>query len=139
MLILAFPGMGKTPLSKKSGKYLDLDFGHYRESLKVSKDDELRLMRPFARLVNMYESDGFIVLSNDPKLMEFTHVDHVYLPRNFERSARKLGVSRETIDEWVHDWASMADKHSVPVTFLQLGLDHYLWTAKGNSKGGDRK
>lgn len=139
MLILAFPGMGKTPLSKKSGKYLDLDFGHYRESLKVSKDNELTLMKPFARLVELYEHDGFIVLSNDPKLMDFTKVDHVYLPSNYAYSARKMHVPVDQIGLWVDDWDTAAKNHNVPVTFLKSGLDHYLLPAKGNSKGGGGK
>lgn len=139
MKILAFPGMGKTPLSKKSGKYLDLDFGHFRESLNVSKDNELKLMKPFAKLAEMYEHDGFIVLSNDPKLLEFTQVDHMYLPGNVSYSARKLNVTPEQASRWVEDWLAAARKHHVPVTTLQTGLDHYLLPKRGNSKGGDGK
>lgn len=139
MKILAFPGMGKTPLSKKSGKYLDLDFGHFRESLNVSKDNELKLMKPFARLAEMYEHDGFIVLSNDPKLLDFTHVDHMYLPSNLSYSARKLKVEPKVVSDWVASWEAAARLHSVPVTNLQTGLDHYLLPKRGNSKGGDGK
>lgn len=133
MKILAFPGMGKTPLSLKSGKYLDLDFGHFRESLNVQKDDEQSLLKPFAKLMEMYENDGFVVLSNDPKLMSVTHIDRVYVPQHPRYAAKKLHVSKETIAEWIDDWIDTAIRHSVPVVPLRVGLDHYLLSASKNS------
>lgn len=133
MKILAFPGMGETPLSLKSGKYLDLDFGHFRESLNVQKDDEQKLIAPFAKLMEMYESDGFVVLSNDPKLMGATHIDRVYLPESTKWVAKKLGVSDSTAAEWIDDWHVRANKFSIPVVYLKVGLDHYLLSASKNS------
>lgn len=139
MKILAFPGMGKTPLSLKSGKYLDLDFGHFRESLNVQKDDERKLLKPFAKLMQMYEDNGFVVLSNDPKLMDVTKIDKVYLPRNPSYSARKMNVPVETVSEWISGWESDAKRHGVPVIKIDVGLDHYLLPHSKTQKGGDRK
>lgn len=137
MLILAFPSMGKTPLALKSGRYLDLDFGNFREALNYQKTDEHKLVKPFMNLVRLYESQGFIVLSNDPKLMRFA--THVYLPASAGRAANKLNVSKQTAWEWIQDWEREARKFNVPTTILKVGLDHYLPTAKGTRKVGDGK
>lgn len=140
MIILAFPGMGKTPLSKTIGKYLDLDFGHFREAFGKSKQDESQLLKPFARLARLYEDNGFIVLSNDPKLMQVLDVDRVYLPRNVKFAARKLNTSPEQVSKWIKDWEAAANKANVPVTFLSVGLDHYLQSARGKlKKGGESR
>lgn len=138
MLILAFPGMGKTPLSKKSGKYLDLDFGHFREALNVQKDNELSIMPAFSKLVRKYEDDGFVVLSNDPKLMKFAKVNKVFLPANLSDSAKKMGVSKEQVASWVADWKAEAEKYKVPTLEISVGLDHYLLSRKETRKGGER-
>lgn len=130
MKILAFPGMGKTPLAFKSAKYLDLDFGHFRQSLNVQKADEHKLLKPFARLMDLYEHDGFIVLSNDPKLMSVTDIDRVYLPANVVFAARKLNTDPGTAAQWVADWAEEAKRHQVPVVYLKVGLDHYLTSGR---------
>lgn len=134
MKILAFPSMGKTPLSLKSGKYLDLDFGHFRESLNVQKDDEQKLMKPFAKLMEMYEHDGFVVLSNDPKLLDYSHFSRMFVPRAVQRAAKKLGVSEDVARSWVDDWIRAAKQHNVPVTVLNVGLDHYLLSQRKTRK-----
>lgn len=126
MKILAFPGMGKTALALSNPKYLDLDFGHFRESLGVAKLDEQRLIPAFARLMEMYERDGYIVLSNDPKLLQRTHIDRVYVPTTIKFARRKLHVSKDTIKLWIDDWVDSALKANVPVIPLSTGLDKYL-------------
>lgn len=126
MIYLAFPGMGKTPLAKANGKFIDFDFGHFRQAMNKSKDNEQTLMPAFVRLMRLYERDGFIVLSNDPKIMEFTRVNKVFLPTNLSYSARKMNVSEGTVQEWVHDWEQQAQRCEVPVTYVSKGLDHYL-------------
>lgn len=138
MKILAFPGMGKTPLSKKSGKYLDLDFGHYRESLSVQKDNEAKILSSFQKLADMYERDGFIVLSNDPKLLDHGKWDKMYLPVDPKFAARKLQVDIPTAQQWINDWCIAAKEHQVPVIWVERGLDHYLLTGMGalNRKEG---
>lgn len=134
MKILAFPGIGKTPLALQSGKYIDLDFGHFREAMNITKSQEEQLLRPFAKLLEMYERDGFIVLSNDPKLLRFTKFNRVILPLKLKFSSRKLKVSEETINEWVSDWVKEANKFKVPVTFINVGLDTYLGGSNGKSR-----
>lgn len=129
MIILAFPGMGKTPLAKKYGSYIDLDFGHFRDAFSVAKQDEAKLLKPFAKLVKKYESDGFIVLSNDPKLMDVLDVDKVYLPAHPKYAAKKLGVDEPTADQWINDWRTAANQHHVQAYYLEKGLDHYLLSA----------
>lgn len=132
MVILAFPGMGKTPLTKRESRYIDLDFGFFRSALNVQKKDEAKLLKPFAKLAKMYADQGFIVLSNEPKLMGVLKVHHVYLPKDMKYSAKKMGVDINTISEWVEGWDTMAKKYHVPVTYISTGLDHYL----GRKKGG---
>lgn len=135
MVILAFPGMGKTPLTKRESGYIDLDFGFFRSALGVRKEDEATLLKPFAKLAKMYADQGFIVLSNEPKLMDVMRVTKVYLPKDVRYSARKLKVPVETAQEWVKGWDDMARKHSVPVVYLSTGLDHYLGKKGGHQNG----
>lgn len=125
MIYLAFPGMGKTPLSLKNGKYLDLDFGYFRTALNVSKEDEKKILPNFAKLVKLYENDGYIVLTNEPKLMEYLRISKVFLPKHPIYSARKLKVTVETVNEWIEGWESRAKKFNIPVIRV-AGLDHYL-------------
>lgn len=135
MIILAFPGMGKTPLAQKQGRYLDLDFGNYREAHDVSKDEEAKLLKSFAKLANIYVDQGYIVLSNEPKLMDVLKVRHVYLPKDSKYSAKKLGVDSDTVSSWIQDWEASARKHSIPVTYVSTGLDHYLGKKGGHRNG----
>lgn len=139
MKILAFPGMGKTPLSLKVGKYIDLDFGHFRDSLGVTKENEHKLLKSFANLMTRYEHDGFIVLSNEPKLVDYTSINHIYLPSNARFAAKKLKTSVDQASKWIADWEVLAKKANVPVTFIKVGLDHYLNPGSKAQKGGDRK
>lgn len=136
MILLAFPGMGKTPLAKSNGRYLDLDFGFFRTALKVHKDNEQALLSAFARMAKSYENSGYIVLSNEPKLMSVSKIDRVYLPKGkgLKYAARKLGTSESTTQEWVTGWAKQACKYNVPVTYVEVGLDHYLRNSKGGGK-----
>lgn len=126
MVILAFPGMGKTPLAKRNPKYLDLDFGFFRTAHGVAKEDEERLLVPFAKLVKLYESEGYVVLTNDPKLMKHLKVSRVLLPENHLYSARKLGVSVSKVTEWVAGWRESAKASNIPVTYVKGGLEYYL-------------
>jgi len=126
MIILAFPGMGKTPLVKRNGKYVDLDFGFFRSALDVKKENERSILPQFARLAKMYEKEGYIVLTNEPKLAEFLHVDRMFLPERRKFSARKMNVSENQIAEWISGWQEIAQKFNIPVTFISVGLDHYL-------------
>lgn len=135
MVILAFPGMGKTPLAKRRSRYLDLDFGFFRSALNVRKEDEATLLKPFAKLAKMYADQGFIVLSNEPKLMQVMKINHIYLPKDVKYSAKKLKVPVETAQEWVDGWVQDAKAHSVPVTFISTGLDHYLGKKGGHENG----
>lgn len=137
MVYLAFPSLGKTPLALKSGKYLDLDFGHFREAFNLGKDKEDTLIQPFAALVRKYENDGFIVLINDPKLIRTGVVTKVFLPKVVTRAAKKLRVPEDTANQWVQDWFREAEKYHLPVTFLDRGLDHYL-LCSGKTRTGRR-
>lgn len=139
MKILAFPGMGKTPLALQRGKYLDLDFGSFRDALGVPKEQERTLLKPFAKLMEKYEHDGFIVLSNDPKLMEVTRISKVYLPLILNYSATKLKVDVDTVTTWVNDWRILAKEHDVPVIWIKVGLDRYLAPKSTAQKGGNGK
>lgn len=125
MIYLAFPGMGKTPLSLKNGKYLDLDFGYFRTALNVSKEDERKILSNFAKLAKLYENDGYIVLTNEPKLIEYLRISKVFLPKHPIYSARKLKVTMDTVNEWISGWEDQAKKHNIPVIRV-AGLDHYL-------------
>lgn len=130
-LILAFPGMGKTPLSIRNGKYRDIDFGTFRSGMDVSKEDESTLLLPFANYLMAMDSDvnGLTFMTNEPKLMQLIHVDKVYLPSNYQASqycATKMGVTVRQIIEWKSDWYNMAQKYNVPVVFVDNGLDKYL-------------
>lgn len=126
MVMLAFPGIGKTPLAKRESRYLDLDFGFFRSALDVQKKDEAKLLKPFAKLAKMYADQGYVVLSNEPKLMEVMKIAKVYLPKDARYAAKKLNVSRDTANEWIQGWADAAKQHSVPVVWISTGLDHYL-------------
>lgn len=126
MIILAFPGMGKTPLARKDPRYLDLDFGFFRTALAVPKEDEAVLYAPFAKLAKMYANQGFIVLTNEPGLLTDVKIDQMYLPKDSKYSARKLKVDKATAEEWIAGWESAAKKNNVKVTYLSTGLDHYL-------------
>lgn len=126
MVILAFPGMGKTPLAKLDSKYLDLDFGFFRTALGVPKEREATLLKPFSKLARLYVDQGYIVLTNEPKLMEVMKISKVYLPKDAKYSAKKLKVPISTAEEWIQGWASDARKHSIPVVYVSTGLDHYL-------------
>lgn len=133
MVILAFPGMGKTPLAKQQGKYIDLDFGNFREAMGFSKAEEHKLHEPFIKLIRLYESQGYVVLSNDPGLMSVA--DIVYLPANPKFSARKLKVSETQVMDWINDWVERAERNHVRVRMIKVGLDHYLGkTQKGADK-----
>jgi hypothetical protein len=125
MIYLAFPGMGKTPLSLKNGKYLDLDFGYFRTALNVRKEDEKKILSNFAKLAKLYENDGYIVLTNEPKLIGYLKVSKVFLPKNPIYSARKLKVNMETVNEWISGWETLAKENHIPVIRV-AGLDHYL-------------
>lgn len=125
-IILAFPGMGKTPLSLKHRRYIDLDFGDYRNYKNVSKEKETILIEEFGNIALFLKSQGLWILSNEPKLIGVIPINHVYLPTDLSRSAAKLGVDVETVDTWVQGWKDTAIKHGIPVTFLKVGLDHYL-------------
>lgn len=133
MVMLAFPGMGKTPLAKRNPIYFDLDFGFFRTALNVPKEQEVKLLQPFAKLAKLYSDQGYIVLTNEPKLMQVMKITKIYLPKDVHYSARKMHVSNDQIQEWVDDWATMAKKYNVPVIWISTGLDHYL------AKGGHRK
>jgi len=126
MVMLAFPGMGKTPLAKRESRYLDLDFGFFRSALDVRKEDEATLLKPFAKLAKMYAEQGYIVLTNEPKLMEVMKITKVYLPKDARYSAKKLKVPVSTAEEWIQNWATSAKKFNVPVVYVSTGLDHYL-------------
>lgn len=126
MILLAFPGMGKTPLARKDPRYLDLDFGFFRTALQVPKEDEAILYQPFATLAKMYADQGYIVLTNEPGLLKHIKVHAVYLPKEGKYSARKLGVDQATVKEWIAGWEAAAKQNNVKVTYLSTGLDHYL-------------
>jgi hypothetical protein len=126
MILLAFPGLGKTPLARKDPRYLDLDFGFFRTALAVPKEDEAVLYKPFADLAKMYADQGFIVLTNEPGLLKHIKVSKMFLPKDSKFSARKLGVDKTTADEWVASWDATAKQNNVPVIYLSTGLDHYL-------------
>jgi hypothetical protein len=126
MVLLAFPGLGKTPLAKRESRYIDLDFGFFRSALGVKKEDEAKLLRPFADLAKFYADQGYIVLTNEPKLMDVMKITKVYLPKDVKYSARKLKVDEKTAEQWVADWEQLAVKHHVPVVTISTGLDHYL-------------
>jgi hypothetical protein len=130
--MLAFPGMGKTPLAKRESRYLDLDFGFFRSALDVQKKDEAKLLKPFAKLAKMYADQGYIVLTNEPKLMEVMKITKVYLPTDAKHVAKKLKVPISTAEEWIQDWNDIAQKHHVPVVRVSTGLDHYLTKKGGN-------
>lgn len=135
MIILAFPGMGKSPLSKKVGKFYDLDYGHIREAYGKHLND-VALLNGYVDLVAHYSSDGYSVLTNNPDIMSFLKVSHVYLPADVKRAASKLKVSEDQAQEWVQDWDSRARRMHVPVTYLKVGLDHYLSSKPNKSKKG---
>jgi hypothetical protein len=130
--MLAFPGMGKTPLAKRESRYFDLDFGFFRSALSVPKEEEAKLLKPFAKFAKMYADQGYIVLTNEPKLMDVMKITKVYLPKDPKFSAKKLKVPVSTAAEWIQDWKDRADKHHIPVVIVSTGLDHYL------GKGGHR-
>lgn len=120
--------MGKTPLAQSQRGWVDLDFGHFRDALSCPKEDEILLVPPFLRLVQAYLDEGWKVVSNEPKLISggTPRVTRIFLPRMLEYSAKKLGASREVIDGWVADWEAEAMRYRVPITYLDVGLDHYF-------------
>jgi hypothetical protein len=97
--ILAFPGMGKTPLAHKSPDYADADFGNYRTIMNVDKADEDQLLEPFSKF--MKSLGNMNVLTNEPKLSRYIKFNVMYLPKNLSFSAKKMGVPVETIAAWV--------------------------------------
>lgn len=126
MVYLAFPGLGKTPLAKRSSRYIDLDFGYLREAFSFSKEQEAKLVNAYLKLIRLYEHDGYVVLTNDPKILGKLSVKTVFLPSIPKYAARKLNVSVETATEWIADWDALAKKYKVPIVYLSVGLDHYL-------------
>jgi len=153
MILLAFPGTGKTPLARKDPRYLDLDFGFFRTALGVKKEDEAILYQPFVDMARMYEDQGFVVLTNEPGILDHIARMHdgksakpmwpikMILPKETKYSAKKLGVSKETVQNWIADWEVAAKRNNVKVTYISTGLDHYLGDRAGkftstHKKGG---
>lgn len=137
MKILAFPGMGKTPLAQKCGKFIDLDFGHFRSAFGVSKEKEASLISPFIKLMEEYEKEGYVVLSNDPKVLGQTSVDYVFVPSDPRRAAKKLDVDPAVVEEWIDDWIDTAmTKSDAVIIPLEVGLDHYFLKSKNRRKWG---
>lgn len=123
-LLLAFPGMGKSPLCRKNPRYVDADFGLYRTAMHVDKSEEDKLLEPFAQVVMSLPYP--YVLSNEPKLMKYAKCSHMYLPTNAAFSARKMGVDLDTVKSWIQGWSRAAKSAGVPVTWISVGLDKYL-------------
>jgi hypothetical protein len=126
-LILAFPGMGKSPLANKS-RWQDIDFGIFREALNVPKEKEETILPMFVKFLEAMLKEGHWVMTNEPKLLKLVKFDRVYLPSrpDLSRASRKLGVDNDTIAKWVQDWALAAKNAKVPVVWISVGLDRYL-------------
>lgn len=127
-VILAFPGMGKTPLSDKNAKYFDLDFGTFRSALGYTSDQNSEVLPLFVKYLQLLDEDhnGVVFMINEPLILTQVHVSHMYLPGWPLFSAKKMGVSEEQINRWSVDWRNYARKYHVPVTYVDKGLDFYL-------------
>lgn len=139
MIYLAFPGMGKTPLARKDSSFIDLDFGYLREAFNVPKEEESALYPAYAKLIRKYEDDGLIVLINQPDMLKYVHVTKMYLPVHPKRAAVKLSAAISEVEGWINDWAKQAHAASVPVLWVEKGLDHYMATFPSRNTQKRRK
>lgn len=130
---LAFPGMGKTILATNKPRYIDLDFGIFREVMGVKKEDEGVLLPHFVKLMKYVATiyPKKVILTNEPKLLYHLPPGTkcmMYLPHPdvLKFSAAKLKVSEQQISEWIVGWREKARLNAVPVVYLKVGLNHYL-------------
>lgn len=135
-IIVAYPGSGKTTLTKNTPGIIDLDFGTYRAAHKVDKADQEQLFPSFVRLARYYVNDGYVVLTNDHKLIPWLKQlgvsVKVFVPdipwdalvmRLYQRETHK-GESwaeqfAKMVEGWgpesLDDWINTASKYDVPV------------------------
>jgi hypothetical protein len=125
VIVLAFPGIGKTPYAKKHLNFVDLDFGFLRTSFGVAKEAEFRLIPAYARLIREYTKEGWNVLINEPKVLSLLDgcCDVCVLPRSEAFSAHKLGVDLTTCQHYIQRWAHTAARFDVPVVYTDAPLD----------------
>lgn len=133
-IYLAFPGMGKTPAAKACPGMIDLDLGHLRRADELSLANSRNLLQTYARLAEIYRDEGWAVFCNDPVIINWIHVDRMFLPKYAKYSVAKLaktmGASPAQVNEWICDWAAVARRHGVPITEIGCGLDEYLISLK---------
>lgn len=130
----AFPGMGKTTYARQHANVVDLDFGTYRSARLVEPKEQSVLYPEFSRLMKYYYKYGFIVLTNDYKLIPFVKQFAegrmvMELPVNGEVLARRVmerdqaeggnitfaRALSQNVLTWVKDWERYAQKYHIPV------------------------
>lgn len=136
---LAFPGLGKTTVCKKRSNSIDLDFGFYRSSNSVSKNDESRLLPSFSKLLYKYYIAGYDVFTNEPAIMPFLKQNkvevEVLLPadptsipkriykRNEPGDALFANLLTKNVEDWVEGWKQAAYKYGFRVNYVNYLSD----------------
>jgi hypothetical protein len=131
MIILAFPGLGKTTLAKTQEGFVDLDFDYYRESGNMTGISHQAQLNLYAQMARRYDEEGFTVLLNEPEVLQVKfrpHVDLMILPEGkmIKRSATKLDVPLDTVSQWKMDWYSIANTKHLDIFFTHYYLNELV-------------
>lgn len=134
--ILAFPGMGKTTLSKENKDYVDFDYGSFRDLMGYShSDNQAEVIKAYMKVVQHLK--GGILLTNEPDLLPHFKqaglTGEVQLPSDIgividrisDRDQDDGSWDGKFINEltkhgakWSDDWERKANKYGYKVRYL---------------------
>lgn len=141
MIILAFPGLGKTSLSLVKGGVVDLDYKYYSDAIDpyLHKHGEIRFIGEYADLAKLMSQDGQIVLLNLPDVVGLVDVERCYLPSDLTHVRPKFpGVHDALLWHWINDWSARCEEYGIPVFYIPSGKlsDYYMNPVKMSKRKG---
>lgn len=145
MIILAFPGLGKTTATFRQKGLVDLDFDYFRAGFSGVEMTQESLRNAYVRVAIRYSTEGFTVLVNEPWAFRLLPnvVDFVALPKGnrvYDRCAKKLGVTKTEFWDYYLDWKVFAARFNIPtweVTSYLSDLPRFLLGTKSATEGAE--
>jgi predicted NUDIX family NTP pyrophosphohydrolase len=126
-IIFAFPGSGKTFISRMNDRYIDLDEGEIRTKLNVEKGSDL-IMYVMKLAISHHIKAGKKVLTNYPELVKWCKEKQfwvaVFVPSlsgkelagrlyNRDKDSDFTKMVYDNGDNWMIDWEEVANNNGV--------------------------
>lgn len=112
--------MNNYPLTYKRTRYMYVSYHAFKNFEHLSEEEEAVMMTDFIKYIHFACRMGYIVVSNDLDLINFTHISHMYLPSNLPTFASRMQVDEGKLTSSIRAWETLARHKRVSVSYIAV-------------------